>query len=176
MKLFFRTKLVIVSFVLGIGSVACSTEKKKTAVQLPPPGTNLCENSLASDCKPIDLIPIQLGQEASAKGDVLKDENGIFSLTKAFSFKMENKKNLQIRKSFGNGNCGRPNASFIVMKGEEQVTYLTFDPEKTYEGSPIEQFPSSLESGEYMLLAFITLEQECKDMMFYYDFFLEEAK
>lgn len=174
MKLIFRVQLVIVSFVLGIGSVACSKEEKKSAVQ--PVGNNQSDNSKPREKESIDLTSIQLGQEASAKGDVLKDENGIFSLTRAYSFRLDKETNLQIRKSFGNGNCGKASASFIVMKGEEQIGDVTIDRESEGNGVPVEKFAEPLAQGDYMLVAFITLEQECKDMMFYYDFFLEEAK
>jgi hypothetical protein len=176
MKLIFRVQLVIVSFVLGIGSVACSKEEKKSAAQPPQVRNNQNDNPKPRENESIDLTSIQLGQEVSAKGDVLKDENEMFSLTKAYSFKLDKETNLQIRKSFGNGNCGKASASFIVMKGEEQIGDVTIDRENQGNGVPVEKFAEPFSEGDYMLVAFITLEQECKDMMFYYDFFLEESK
>lgn len=117
-----------------------------------------------------------LGESASARGDVLKDEDGEFSLTKFFSFTLTKKTSLQVRKSLANGNCGSPSGSFVILKGEEEIADTYFDSAKEYHGVPTEIFTPELEPGTYLFVVHVTLEQECKNMMFYYDFFLEEAK
>ncbi len=122
------------------------------------------------------VTALTLGSEAEAKGDVLKDENGMFSLTRTYSFTLDHDMSLQVRKSLANGNCGSPNASFFILKDGEQVTDATIDHDKEYNGAPQEKFPVALAAGDYLLAAFVTLDQECKEMLFFYNFFIEEAK
>lgn len=178
MKCFSKVQFTCLSFILCIGMVACGGSKKKKSDNPPPPlaGPQIVGDENPSDGGRVEVTALTLGQEASAKGDVIKDENSIFSLLKAYSFKLDKETRLQVRKSYGNANCGHANATFIVMKGDEQVADVTIDRDKPYDGVPVEKLPVSLAPGEYTLIAFVTLDQECKGMMFYYDFYLEEAK
>ena len=158
---------------LAFPLAACSTKTSAPApvMETPPP---VVGNGTGSDAVPA-VVPVVLGQETRAKGDVMKDENGLFSLARSYTLKLDKETSLQVRKTLANGNCGAPNGSFIFMKGEEQVADVTIDHAKDYGGRPKETLAHPLAAGDYTVLAFITLDQECKDALFFYDFVIETA-
>lgn len=154
----------------------CGVFKAKSSDDDAAPQANQSHNDDSKQTGGDETKSLALGEESSAKGDVVKDDNGMYSLAKTYSFKLGKETQLQVRKSLSNGNCGSAAANFIVLKGEEQVASANIDPNKEYNGVPVEKLSTPLQAGDYVLVAFITLEQECKDMLFYYDFYVEEAK
>lgn len=165
--------LILVSVAaLALGFTACRKDKDDDD-DLPviPAPTDGGDEGDGGDVVP---EPLTIGEVASAEGDVVKDEDGLFSLTRAFTFTLTEETELQVRKSYANGNCGTPTGSFALLKGEEQVADTAFDPSKDYAGVPVEKFTGTFAPGDYVVMAFITLEQECKDMLFYYEFILEK--
>lgn len=153
---------------------ACSTKTTAGSAVTPviPAGTG-SGDATGSDPAPVALT---LGTEVEAKGDVVKDENGMFSLTRTYTLTLEKESSLQVRKTMANGNCGAPNASFIFLQGENQTADVTIDHTKDYNGVPAEKLGAPLAAGTYNVIAFMTLDEECKDMMFFYDFVVEAAK
>ncbi len=123
----------------------------------------------------VATVPLTLGQEVEAKGDVVQDENGMFSLTRTYSLTLAAETTLQVRKTLANGNCGAPNGTFLFLSGEEPVADVTIDHTKDYGGRPLEVLAAPLAAGAYTVVAMLTLEQECKNMLFFYDFVIEAA-